>query len=188
MAAGHQTSFVYMVDGDSSKEENMVKKIVKNEILPSIRKRGYLHLYIDKSHRQDNLPPLPSEEEILKDNIDDLNNSSINRASSLVPDEEEKETAEHKQEREAKKLKEAEDRKAFKLKKREDILNRRKLLEEKDPAKEGWHFYTHEEVQQGKVPGAMPSVSLVIRHSVPTLYSNLEHFQSLLEEANKAVD
>lgn len=59
MGCGHSTSFVYLVEGDTFKSNNMVEKIVKNEILPSIYKRGYLHMYIDTANKQDNLPILP---------------------------------------------------------------------------------------------------------------------------------
>lgn len=50
----------------------MVNKIVKNEILPTIYKRGYLHMYIDTQNLQDNLPILPQEEEFSKDRIEEL--------------------------------------------------------------------------------------------------------------------
>lgn len=42
----------------------MVDKIVKNEILPDIYRRGYLHLYIDSENKQDNLPKVPTDEDL----------------------------------------------------------------------------------------------------------------------------
>lgn len=59
-------------------------------------------------------------------------------------------------------------------------LRKQEILE-KDPARKGWHFFTHNEVNERR--DMFPSVSIAIRHPVPELYLKMDYFKELLDQA-----
>ncbi|CDW82480.1 hect e3 ubiquitin [Stylonychia lemnae] len=185
MAAGHQSSLIFPVFENSNPNETLVHKFVSNEILPTVFKRGYLHLYVDKSSIQDNLPLLADEEQSSKDKIDELEYQSIHKAALLSQQEEEKDSSSKTQEKEQR-----EQERLLKLQQNEQrkiaLEARRKEIIEQDPSKNGWHFYLHQDLPDRQ--DSFPPVSLALRHSAPQLYKRMEYLQEIFDQAKEAID
>ena len=48
MAAGHNTSFIFPVSVPMGQKDNWVTHHIRNEVGPSIFKKGYIHFYFNK--------------------------------------------------------------------------------------------------------------------------------------------
>lgn len=74
-----------------------------------------------------------------------------------------------------------EERKVLREKKKKALELRKQEILEKDPARKGWHFYTHHELHERSQN--FPAVSIALRHPVSELYLQMDYFKELLDLA-----
>lgn len=78
-----------------------------------------------------------------------------------------------------------EERKQLRERKRKTLELRKQEILDKDPARKGWHFFSHAELSERREH--LPPVSFALRHPVKDLYLQMDYFKELLDQAQAVV-